>query len=77
MVGMVLASIPVLLWPSFYRAKGITFKRISKLIKPIWAIQTHCGPVGLGEVSQLLPLIAVLIVCCYIADNEQKIIFVT
>ena len=60
----VLASIPVFLRPSFYRAKGIIFKRISKFIKSLWAIQRHCGPVGLGVVSQLLPLITVLIACC-------------
>ena len=35
------ASIPVLLWPSFNRAKRITFKRISKFIKLLWAIQRH------------------------------------
>jgi len=74
----VLASIPVLLWPSFYRAKGITFKGISKFIKQLWAIQRHCGSVGLGDAPQLLLLIALLIACCYTTDNEQKItIFVT
>ena len=74
----VLASIPVLLWPSFYRAKRITFERMSKFIKPLWAMQRHFGPLGLGEVLQLLPLIAVLIACCCTTDNEQKItIFVT
>jgi hypothetical protein len=71
-------SITVLFWPRFYRAKGVTFKRRAKFIKPLWTIQRLCGSVEFGDISHLLPVNGELIACCYATDNEERIIiFVT